>query len=312
MRRVVIVGHVVVWAGMVVLTAWAWRQSPPAPSPPWVRAGVTTLNDVIYTRAGESPLRLDVYLPPAGAAGRQARPAVIALPGGSWMAASRLLVRLDERTTFTRLAERGLVVVVVDYRQARPGAPSWPGVMDDLRESVRWVRRHARPLGVDPDRIAAMGLSSGAHLAALLGTLPDEPAKDGTSARVQAVVWFSAPFDLPTLVAFRHLDHEPARIFLGIGDGPPGELARAASPIEHVTPDDPPILLLHGTEDLWVPIEQSSRMAETLDKAGVPNRLIVVPEARHGFEAVVEYPEHLDLLPDILAFLNASWRGRAK
>ncbi len=91
--------------------------------------------------------------------------------------------------------------------------------MDDLRESVRWVR-HARARSAStPIASQRWDCRRRAHLAALLGTLPDEPAKDGTSARVQAVVCFYAPFDLPALIAFRHLDHEPARIFLGIGDG---------------------------------------------------------------------------------------------
>ncbi len=224
MRTAVIATRTVAWLGLAAFTAWVWYRSPPPKPPPWVRAGVTLQKDQVYQRVGSEPLKLDVYLPPTadGRGGPERRPAVIAVHGGSWIAGSRLLIRLDARNTFTRLAEHGLVVVVIDYRLARLGAPSWPGVLDDLRESVRWVRRHAERLNVDPDRIAALGISSGAHLAALLATLPDEPAPDGVSARVQAVVCFYAPFDLPALVEFRHLEHEPVERLFGYRQGAAG------------------------------------------------------------------------------------------
>lgn len=310
MRKRAIIAHTLIWAAIVAFTAWTWRQSPPVPPPPWVRAGVTLLKDVIYRQDGTRKLALDVYFPPGAPDRARPRPAVIAVHGGSWIGGSRLAVRIDSRSTFTRLAEHGLVVAVVDYRLARPRSPSWPEVIEDLRESVRWVRRHAGRLGVDPNRIAALGQSSGAHLAALLATLPDQAAADGVSARVQSVVCFYAPFDLPSLVKQRHLDHEPAATFLGTKDAALGDTGKMASPIEHVTSDDPPMLLLHGSGDLWVLPEQSRRMASALDQAGVANRLIIVKGALHGFEALVEAPERRDLLPEVLSFLEASWAAK--
>ncbi len=67
------------------------------------------------------------------------------------------------------------------------------------------------------------------------------------------------------------------------------------------------MLLLHGSDDTWVRPEQSSQMAEALERAGVPHRLIVVDGARHGFEAMVKEPVERDLLPEILAFLERIW-----
>jgi acetyl esterase/lipase len=211
----------------------------------------------------------------------------------------------DPDNTIIRLARQGLVVVAVDYRLARPGAPSWPGVIDDLRAAVRWMRRHALELEIQPDRIVVLGQSSGAHLAVLLGTLPEELGPDGVSSRVQAVVSFYGPTDLAHLIRSRHLDHEPARTLLGKDETPEADFH--ASPIRHLTKDDAPMLLLHGSDDRWVRPEQSARMAEALENAGVSHRLIVVDGARHGFEATVNYPVKCDLLPEILAFLENVW-----
>src|SRR5208283_1876477 len=114
--------------------------------------------------------------------------------------------------------------------------------------------------------------------------------------------------DLADLVTVRHLSNDPAWQLLG--QDPPHWLARArtASPLEHVSRDDSPTLLIHGTDDRWVPLEQSQRMAESLSQAGVLNRLIVVPGARHGFELPVRFPETRDLLPEILVFLDSVWQ----
>jgi acetyl esterase/lipase len=295
--------------GLTILTAWSWWTAPRVLVPDWSRAGVTLLESRVYRTTGPRRLTLDVYMP-AGAsvstASGRPRPVVLAIHGGSWTGGSKAAYRNDDpRNTLVRLVERGYVAVAADYTQARPGAPSWPVVLDDLREAVRWIRRHAAEFHADPNRLAAMGQSSGGQLAALLGALPDEPGPDGVSSRVQAVVSFYGPSDLARLVATRRLAHEPIRHLLG-ADGAEGtNLLENASPIHHVSPDDPPVLLLHGTDDDWVPLEQSRAIDRVLTQAGVAHRLIVVPGARHGFEARIG-PEN-DFLPDIVAFLESVW-----
>jgi len=287
-----------------------------------------------YVDGGEASKRrtaLEIYLPPSGvlwdsgpdgklpSAGAKSgsasgsdpttsgrRPAVVAIHGGSWIGGSPRLYRLDPESTVVRLARAGLVVVAPEYRLATPGDPSWPAVLGELRNVVRWVRRHARELEVDPARIAAFGQSAGGQLAVLLGTLPDELGPDGASARVNAVVDFYGPSDLARLIETRHLEYEPVRIFLGERAANDPERLREASPIEHVTKDAAPMLLLHGAEDAWVPPEHSTRLAAALKRAGVRHKLILVEGVRHGFEARLSTVPQRDLLPEILAFLRTS------
>jgi dipeptidyl aminopeptidase/acylaminoacyl peptidase len=125
---------------------------------------------------------------------------------------------------------------------------------------------------------------------------------------VQAVVSLYGPSDLAELVQGRKLLNDPVALLLGEHLPEGLSRARAASPISHVTTDDPPMLLIHGSDDLWVPPEQSRSLAESLTRAGVRNRLVVVPGARHGFELLVQFPEKRDLAPEIFAFLETVWQ----
>jgi acetyl esterase/lipase len=243
---------------------------------------------------------------------RRRRPAILAIHGGSWSGGSKRLFRADPRnpSLVIRLAQAGFVVVAVDYRLARPASPSWPGVLDDLRQAVRWMRLHAEEFDIDPDRIAALGQSSGAHLAALLGTCPDPADRDGVSSRVQAVIGFYGPSDLARLVSSRRLAQDPVRLLLG--DTPDSFPRRAdeASPLTYVSHDDPPFLLLHGTDDSWVPPEQSVRLAAKLREEGVKHRFILVAGVRHGFDVRSRDSRDRDKQPDldeILDFLRTVW-----
>jgi acetyl esterase/lipase len=268
---------------------------------------VSADTDLVYRRVGERRVRLDLYKP-RGAPPPGGRPAVIALHGGGWRGGSK--------TPYGRmaaaLAERGYVVAAVDYQVSRPGAPSWPANLEDVRAAVRWLRRHASDHGVDPNRIAALGASAGGHLAALLGALPDgpPPPPDGatTSARVQAVIDFYGPSDLPALAEPNAPARDSVALYLG---GTPSEVPdcyELASPVRHVSPDDPPMLLIHGDDDQRVPVDQSRRLARALAAAGVPHRLIVIAGARHGFDFQVG---DRDLLPEILAFLESAWNVKS-
>jgi acetyl esterase/lipase len=313
-----------VWLTLTAITAWVWSISDRAFRRAEVPSSVVAREDITYRTIDGRRLSLDIYLPPGGtgpALPGPARPAILAIHGGSWIGGSKRLFRpspWNPHPTAVRLAESGFVVIAADYRLARPGAPGWPVALDDLREAVRWISRHAVELRIDPDRIAAFGQSAGGHLAALLGTSARLSGPDADS-RVRAVVSFYGPVDLVRLplVRSQRLAHDPVRVFLGEDvTNPPGK-ARDASPIQHVGGDTAPMLLIHGTRDLWVPIEQSEELAKALAAAGVIHQLIRVEGARHGFEAEVNDPEvqdprHRDLLPRVFAFLQSVWNADSR
>lgn len=306
--------YLLAWLGLIILTAWTWATPPIADEPDWQALGVSRSESLVYRTEGSRRVALEVYRPARAASepvsGRRA--AVIAIHGGSWIGGSMTSFRYDPGKIVPRLAQSGLVVFAIDYRLARPGSPGWPSVMDDLREAVRWVRRHGREFGVDPGRIAAVGQASGGHLATLLATLPDEKGPDGVSSRVEAVVNLYGPSDLVDLMSFRHLAHEPARAFLGDAADGSNRAAVQASPLEQLTAGAPPMLLIHGDDDSWVPVDQSERMANALDRLGVPHRLIVIHGARHGFETALATPVTRDLIPEITEFLEECWATRTE
>jgi acetyl esterase/lipase len=300
---------VLLGATAILVRAEAHRTTPPR--------GVSEHADIVYRSVAGREVRLDVYLPDAPAP-RGGRPAVVAIHGGGWRGGSKR----DVKAMAAQLAEHGYVVVAIDYLLSRPGKPSWPANFEDSREAVRWVRRHASDYGVDPDRIVALGVSAGGHLAALLGTYPEGPvdpngrsghpapsATTDDSARVQAVVDLYGPTDLFASRTTRPLPSNPVTLMLGASlRDMPGRY-EAASPVRHASPDDPPMLLIHGRDDRLVPLEQSEALAAALQDAEVFHRLIVVDDAAHGFGFRVA---KRDILPEVLAFLDSVWNVRAE
>jgi acetyl esterase/lipase len=193
-------------------------------------------------------------------------PAVLVIHGGSWQRGSR-----SEMARFARrLVQAGYAVYNIDYRLAPEHR--YPAQLEDVRAAFAWLHGRARSLSVDPDRIAVMGYSAGAHLALLLGL-----ADSGGAPRPRAVVAGGAPSDLtaypnsPTLAAL-------------IGDSGTAlpDVYAEASPISHVSPGDPPVLLYHGALDLIVDVEQSRRLQAKLREAGVHAELLEEPWSGHG------------------------------
>ena len=283
------------WLALAGATGLLLRAEALRPERP---EGVRAFTDLVYREVGGRRLRLDVYLPndpPVDP--KRGRPVLLAIHGGGWRGGDKG----DYGRSLAPLARHGLVVVAVEYRLSGPGVPSWPGNLEDIREAVRWVRSHALDYGIDSDRVAVIGSSAGGHLALMLGTTPG-----GAPARVRAVIDFYGPTDLRALYALRTPVDQAIRMLLG---GTPETVpARydAASPLRHVAPGAPPVLIVHGLADLLVPLDQSRSLAEALQKAEVPHRLLTVADARHGFGLKAGTR---DLIPEILAFLEGVWGG---
>ncbi len=245
--------------------------------------------NVIYGMYSGLALLMDVHYPeqPNGIG-------LIHVSGSGWSAPLSLDARPLKEAGHVRiealpLVERGYTVFTVNHR-AIPRF-QYPAPVEDVQRAVRFVRFHGERFGIDPDRIGAIGGSSGGHLVSMLGVLPGEGDAqaeseiDRVSAKVQCVVARATPSDFVASATGREV---PA-LLLGARFSPrpdPGSpemrIAREASPITHVTADDPPLLLIHGDQDDVVPYALSERFRERLAEAGVKTDLIKVSGARHG------------------------------
>ena len=225
---------------------------------------VSVEKDVEYGKAGGVSLQLDLYAPKERT---KPLPAVVFIHGGAWRSGSRQMYHYY----CVKFAEHGYVAATISYRLYRV-AP-FPAAVEDAKCAVRWMRANAEKLGVDPNRIGVAGGSAGGHLSMMVAYAPDTPELEGsgghadTSSRVQAVVNIYGPTDLTTDFAKAN---SVVSDFLGgksFDDAP--DLYGLASPITHVTKDDPPTLILHGSIDSTVPIEQAELLVARLKDAGV-------------------------------------------
>jgi acetyl esterase/lipase len=235
--------------------------------------------DVVYGHKAGMALTFDVIRPekPNGAA-------VLFMMSGGWFSnwvPPEMFVSDQPpfgQVFFRMLVDKGYTLIVVRHGSA----PQFkvPEAVADVRRAVRYIRLNADKLGVDPNRIGVCGGSAGGHLSLMLGTASGEGSKEAAdeveraSDRVAAVVAYFPPVKISEFLElkdrFPALDFEPA-------------LADSVSPLLHVTPDDPPTLLVHGDKDELVKLEQSTRIQAAFDKAKVPNKLVVIEGAEHGF-----------------------------
>ena len=276
--------------------------------------GVRGIPGVVYFEpVGYRSLTLDLYLPP-GSATRPAAgfPLVIYIHGGGWMGgdAHRSGPFVDFPGVLASLAAKGHVVASIEYRLSAEA--KFPAQARDIKAAIRWLRLNASKYGIDPARAVTWGVSAGGHLAGLaavscnaaalepvqtvksgaLDTRPDPISSAGVSDCVQgAVAWYGV-FDMATIagqargtkVMSRDGPGAPEWQLLGCfgKECQPGQLA-AASPVTYLDRDDPPVLLIVGTEDTTVPHQQTLEMAEKLKTAGARYELVVLPGVGHSF-----------------------------
>ena len=246
---------------------------------------------------------------------------IVMIPGSGWRRALGYDAPQLKGNVMTKpfmgvleLVAAGFSVFVVNHR-ASPRF-RYPAALEDVQRAVRYVRHHAKTFGIDPGRIGVFGSSSGGHLASLLGVLHGKgnprhaDPVNRESAKVQAVVALFAASDLLN----RPMTNPSSsmNMFGFLGAVPPrpdsaedqqfqtDEVAVLfeASPINHVTPDAAPFLLVHGEVDDKVLVEQSINMASALEKAGVAVEFLPMPGGGHGQSLTQnkDAPDHIQAM----------------
>lgn len=266
------------------------------------RAAYRKTPGITYKDTPDGPLQLDAYRPTGGAR----HPLVVMIHGGGWARGGRFEMGLTKWAAY--LAAAGLAVVSIDYRLAP--RTTYPDSFQDCLDAVDWAVEHAEELGADPARIGLWGDSAGGHLALLLAASQTHPAYPGPrlrsgGERLRAVAALYPPTDLVALDRSAQRAGGPplVRDFVGAAPEAAPERWREASPIEHVHPQLPPILLLQGTRDLLVPASQAHRFAERLAAIGAAHRLEIVEGGVHGFDRIAPTERAIALIEATRAWL---------
>jgi acetyl esterase/lipase len=289
---------------------------PPSTAPS--AAELTVHRDIAYGSAVPGNL-LDLYVP--GTPADAELPLIIWHTGSGW-SESGVKDLGGETAIVDEFTARGYAVASINIRSSADAR--FPAQGFDVRAAIRFLRENAAAYGLDPDRFAFMGDSSGGWATAFAAATSDTPelegetGVDGTSSAVRVAVAFFPPTDFLSIddfVAANNLtmssdlypiDAPTSLVGLliqcpteGPTEGPPdpGALVsiqdcpvetEKADPASYIDEAEVPIWLLHGLADSMVPYNQSQLLYDATVGAGNEARLTLVTGANHQVSDIIE------------------------
>ncbi|MCH7919661.1 MAG: PQQ-binding-like beta-propeller repeat protein [Planctomycetes bacterium] len=221
---------------------------------------------ITYKRVGETELTLDVFLPP-GHKSSDRRPAIVFFFGGGWNGGSPS--QFYPHCQY--LASRGMVAMSAEYRVKSRHETTPRECVKDGKSALRWIRRHAAELGIDPDKVAAGGGSAGGHVAAATATTKgfNEAGEDlSVSCRPNALVLFNPVYDNgPT----------------GYGYDRVKDYWEEISPLHNIDKNTPPTVVFLGTQDKLIPVATAKKYKQLMADEGLRCDLHLYEGQAHGF-----------------------------
>ncbi len=243
-------------------------------------------NSPLSGEASGPKLKLDVYAPLDDPAPGEKRPAVLQIHGGAWILGSK-----DEQgiPLLNHLASCGWVGFNANYRLSPK--VKYPEHLVDCKKALAWIREHAEEYNVDPDFVVVTGGSAGGHLCALVALTQNDPAFqpgfEGADTSVQAAVPFYGVYDLTDRERLNGNEFSQlmAKVVMGFDIDERPEDWAAYSPLDRITDEAPPMMMLHGDRDVLVPVEGARRFVS--DLRAVSKNHVIYSElhgAQHAFE----------------------------
>lgn len=226
---------------------------------------------VYYKKVDNNKLRL-LVMQPNRQNKKQKCPVMVWIHGGAWTAGSPEGYIPHLRYS----AALGAVGVAIEYRLvASPGKLSdmnntntVTDCITDCADAIRYLRKHANELGIDPNKIIVIGDSAGGHLALCLGVL-DLPKDE----KANIVINCNGIADMTGEKWIKYIQ--------------PGnkqeETAKRLSPINYLDAGDPPVLTMHGAKDQVVTPGEAEKFYNSCKKAGMDTEYILWPDMRHAF-----------------------------
>ncbi len=261
-------------------------------------------SEIIYGRKDGMALTMTVLAPKEKHNGK----AIISVLSGNWVSSERMRARLPQGAQI--YLENGYTVFgVMVGCQPRYTIPD---EIIDLKRAVRFIRYNAKDYGINANKIGITGSSSGGHLSLMIATADDiinskssDPV-DKVSSRVQAAAVFFPPTDFINyggkntsgkinqagLVLARvaaafdfKVWNDTTGTFVSITDTEKRlAIAKEISPINSVSSDDPPVIIIHGDKDVLAPMQQSESIIARFKEKNVPSKFIIKEGGSHGWK----------------------------
>jgi acetyl esterase/lipase len=249
--------------------------------------GFKIVRDLDYVGTGNKRQMLDLYLPESKTS--KPRPLVVYIHGGGWENGSK-----NQADVLLNLIKgRDFAGASINYRLTDEAV--WPAQIHDCKAAIRALRAHAAENQINPDKIAVFGISAGGHLASMLGVTGSAKELEGElgphlsqSSGVTCVLDFCGPSNFLTFAGegtIINVDDPKTGLSKLIGGTvkQKPDVARNASPVNHITSDDAPFLIIHGDNDNIVRYAQATEFEAALQKAKIPATLITGTDGGHVF-----------------------------
>lgn len=266
---------------------------------------VRFMPDVPYIERSGAKLHLQIMLPEDGEDKGRRWPLIVYVQGSAWFKQDLY----DHLPNLLRMCQRGYGVAIVEYRSS--DIEPFPAQAQDAKTAVRFMKAHAEEYGIDPERVALWGDSSGGHTCLMAGFTadgePDTPEYAEYSAQVRCIVDWYGPTDIAAMNEYPstqdHIQPEsPEGSVIGrknVLENP--ELAERTVPMNYLSREKtvPPLLIMHGGSDMLVPFNQSCRLYNRMRELGKEVEFIKLTGANHGFGGF-NCDQALDLVEEFL------------